>query len=391
MLARFTFIIGLVLTTMGCQPDGTTESRAVGGLRLDTLLGDSASNEFKRAEATRTFVFPADHGAHPGYRSEWWYLTTILEDTEGELYGVHFTLFRQALSANPTGDGPWHTGQAYLGHLAVTDVNNATHLTAERFARGHPDLAGVTTGANFSAVIEDWSLQGSANETLKLTLRAGNAGSFNVDLNITQTEPIVLQGNRGLSEKGPGSASYYYSIPRLEIDGTLDLGDHTVQVSGLGWLDREWSTSVLSEGVIGWDWFSLQLDDARSIMAFRLRREDGHRDAFDHGLLLDHQLLPPEPIVGAGNNGVTLLTPDKFTLTPVRYSADTNGIDWPVSWTLTLTDQSDEEQLTVNALVDDQVVDLSVVYWEGLVEVLDSNGNRLGLGYMELTGYGSAL
>ena len=378
----------LILIIAGCQPDTQPASSAVSGLRLGNILGEPDAQGFARAEQIRDFIFPEDHGPHTQYRSEWWYLTAVLEDENGNEYGVHFTLFRQALSPYPTGEGPWHTAQAYLGHLAVTDIATGTHLEAERFARGHPELAGVTTGTHFRALIEDWTLAGSADGKLDLTLSAaaqsaGESGRFGVDLQIQQTGPIVLQGNRGLSEKGPDAASFYYSIPRLQLDGTIRLNDRTVKVNGLGWLDREWSTSVLGESLVGWDWFSLQLKDQRSIMVFRLRRQDGARDDYDHGLLVDHQQLENQFIVGAGDRGVELLDRDDFSLIPNRFYQDSRGINWPVSWTLNMAD----EQFTINALLDQQTVDLSIIYWEGLVEVLDPEGNRSGLGYMELTGY----
>ena len=383
----------LTLIIAGCQPDIPPASSKVSGLRLDNILGEPDAYGFARAEPraehSRDFVFPEDHGPHTRYRSEWWYLTAVLEDANRNEYGVHFTLFRQALSPEPTGDGPWHTGQAYLGHLAVTDISTGTHFEAERFARGHPELASVSTGTHFRALIEDWTLAGTAAEKLDLTLSAaalsqGKSDPFGVALQIRQTGPIVLQGNRGLSQKGPDAASYYYSIPRMQLGGTLKLGDQTVEVTGLGWLDREWSTSVLGESLAGWDWFSLQLKDQRSIMAFRLRRYDGTRDNYDHGLLVDHPRLENHLIVGAGDRGVELLARDDFSLIPNRFFQDSKGIKWPVSWTLNMAG----EQFAINALLDQQTVDLSIIYWEGLVEVLDSEGNRSGLGYMELTGYG---
>jgi predicted secreted hydrolase len=382
----------LVLLISACQPTTQPASSEVAGLRLNNILGEPDAQGFARAEQARDFVFPEDHGPHTRYRSEWWYLTAVLEDEKGNDYGVQFTLFRQALSPYPTGEGPWHTAQAYLGHLAVTDISSGTHFEAERFARGHPELAGVSTGKHFRAMIEDWTLEGAADGKLDLTLSAGalsygEPNRFNIELQVRQTGPIVLQGKRGLSEKGPGSASYYYSIPRLQLDGTLRLGDRTVKVKGLGWLDREWSTSVLGEALAGWDWFSLQLNDQRSIMAFRLRRYDGIRDNYDHGLLVDHQQLENQSIVGHGDRGVELLDREDFSLIPNRFYQDSRGINWPVSWTLNIANDIADEQFTINALLDQQTVDLSIRYWEGLVEVLDPEGNRLGLGYMELTGY----
>lgn len=367
----------------GCQPDVPPATGTIAGLRLNNLLGAPNSDGFVRAETARNFVFPNDHGPHNQYRSEWWYLTAVLVDNQGQEYGLHFTQFRQALTPAPTGQGPWHTGQAYLAHLAITDITSGIHLEAERFARGHPDLAGVRSGAVFTAKIEDWTLSGTTNGALSLTLEAGEAGLFEVDLSINQRGPIVLQGDRGLSAKGPDSASYYYSMPRLQIGGTLHLNGRPIDVNGLGWLDREWSTSVLDEALAGWDWFSLQLDDGRSIMAFRLRRYDGSRDAYDHGLVLDPKALDGRPVIGQGDPGVKILNASDFTLNPQRYYQDKLGVQWPIAWSMDING----EILLINALLDDQTIDLSVRYWEGLVEVVSPTGARLGRGYMELTGY----
>lgn len=391
----------VILIISACQPDNpsatanSNNSNTVSGLRLSNILGEPNNEGFARADNPRTFTFPTDHGPHNQYRSEWWYLTAALKDEQGNEYGVHYTLFRQALSPTPTGNGPWHTGQAYLGHLAVTDISNKQHLEAERFARGHPELAGVTVNdenGQFHALIEDWILQGTAKHQIDLALSADALSNkqerFGVDLKIQQQGPVVLQGHRGLSKKGPGSASFYYSIPRMPMSGTINVDGQNIKVSGLGWLDREWSTSVLAKGLSGWDWFSLQLDDERSIMAFRLRRDDGERDDFDHGLLVDHNQLEDNAIAGEGDPGVKMLTTKDFSLEPTRYFEDARGVHWPVSWTLNLTNQElANEQLTINALLDQQTVDLSIVYWEGLVEVVNASNERLGLGYMELTGY----
>ena len=376
----------LIVTSVavtGCQPDTSPTDATITSLRLNNLLGAKNSDGFVHAETPIDFVFPRDHGAHNPYRSEWWYLTAVLEDDAGLEYGLHFTQFRQALTPAPTGDGPWHTGQAYLAHLAITDVATGIHLEAERFARGHPDLAGVTSDAQFAAVIEDWTLSGASSGPISWTLQAQEPGQFKVDLRVQQTGPTVLQGDRGLSAKGPDSASYYYSIPRLHITGTLQLNDRVVNVKGLGWLDREWSTSVLGESLAGWDWFSLQLDDDRSIMAFRLRRYDGARDDFDHGLLVAPQGPNAPAIIGQGDPGVKILKTSDFTLTPQRFYQDERGTRWPVAWSLTMNG----EIFIINALLDDQTIDLSVRYWEGLVEVMSPAGDRLGRGYMELTGY----
>ena len=378
----------VLFCSVGCSDQHASEQadRAVSGLRVNTVLGDDGEqgDAFLKASAPRTFLFPTDHGAHPGYRSEWWYLTAVLRDADGNDYGLHYTLFRQALTPARTGTGPWHTGQAYLGHLALTDVSQQQHLEAERFSRGHPGIAGVEIdpSSDFRAMIEDWELAGTL-DPFSLQLSAAEPDAFSVDVNISQVEPIVMQGDRGWSEKGPGSASYYYSMPRLEISGRISLSDKDIEVQGLGWLDREWSTSLLGDHLSGWDWLALQLEDGRSLMAFQLRRKDGVRDPYEHGLLVQHDEVADLPVVGTGDTGVRLLKRGDFTIQATRYFTDNTGVAWPVSWQLDIG----EESFTVNALVDDQRVSLAIVYWEGLVEVRNRSGKRIGRGYVELTGY----
>ena len=351
----------------GCKdPEGSVPG---GALRVATLLGEPPGAEFLTADAVRPFVFPRDHGAHPRFRQEWWYLTAALEDASaGDEYGVQFTLFRRALAARP-GDGPWRSAQAFLGHLALTDVERERHVEAERFARGHPRLAGVRA-APFAAWIEGWRLESVGAATWPARLQAG-AETFGVDLVMRNTHPPVPQGDRGLSTKGPGAGSYYYSVPRLAIEGTLWIGDRAVEVRGLGWFDREWSTSALGPEQIGWDWFALQLGDGRSLMAYQVRRRDGERGAYDQGLLV------------SVDGGTRALGVADFSLSPERFWRDDTGARWPIRWRIAVG----EEVFVVDAAIEDQVMDTSIRYWEGLVRVSDPLSRDLGRGYMELTGY----
>lgn len=315
------------------------------------------------------FAFPRDHGAHPEFRSEWWYLTAVLKTDDGRLFGTQFTLFRQGLTPrepaaeSPEGAAAWRTGQIYMAHTAVSDVATQNHLHAERIVRGHPALAGVTASP-FSAYLEGWQLASLSTDFWPLELTVETA-DFDVALSLTGTKPVVRQGERGLSHKGPDNASYYYSIPRIRAEGTVRVGGDQHAVKGLAWLDREWSTSVLAPEYAGWDWFALHLDDGRDLMAFRLRRVDGAPDPYGAGKL-----------VTADGQSTTLSATD-FTL-----AVKDTWRGWPLHWELRLHD----ERFDIEATFEDQIMDTSVRYWEGVVMV-SAEGEPAGTGYMELTGY----
>ncbi len=363
-------LLALLLALAGC-----TEPAAEGG-RLRTVLGGEDSDGFRRATSPASIEFPRDHGAHPDFRSEWWYLTAALRDDRGRDFGVQFTLFRQGLLPH-SGRGPWRTAQVFLGHLAVSDVAAGIHHQAERLVRGHPRLAGVShvpnvpaapappSTASFAAWIEGWRLASVSQAFLPMTLQAEDV-EIGLNLHLEQTKPIVLQGDAGFSAKGPENASYYYSVPRLAVSGTVRVAGESHEVTGRGWLDREWSTSVLAREYVGWDWFALQLDDGRDFMLYQLRRRDGAQDAYNAATAID-----------TGGNA-TRLDP-----TEVRLTSTQEWRGWPVRWELTIGD----ERLFIAAAFNDQVMETFVRYWEGLIWVVDENGQRLGSGYMELTGY----
>lgn len=359
----------LVPLWLGGCGEPTAPSPITGGqLRVGSVLGETEVAGFARAEEPRPFVFPADHGPHPAYRSEWWYLTLVLADEAGRDVGVQFTLFRQALTPGLADDSNrWRSNQIYLAHFAMTDTASGSHHADERFARGHPSLVGVVAEP-FELWLEDWRLAETAAGSWRLQAEMEGAA---VDVELAMNVPVVPQGEAGLSRKGPGQASYYFSMPGIPVTGQVRVDGAQRAVVGLGWLDREWSTSVLSDGQRGWDWFALQLDDGRRLMAFQLRREDGRRDAYDQGMLV------------AADGQARHLEAADFQLTPRRYWQDDDGVSWPVAWRIELGD----EVFEVEAVLDDQRMSTSIRYWEGMVAVRDQAGQRLGRGYLELTGY----
>ena len=373
----FVALSWVLVGAFGCDSEPAT-GPSHGMLRLGSVLGEisessagasHARSSYAHAEVVREFRFPADHGSHDRFRSEWWYLTVMLDDENGSEFGVQFTVFRQALKAQEISINPWQSVQVYLGHLAFTDVDNTTHREFQRIARGHPDLAGVAAKP-FSVWLDGWKLRAVDDTFSQLELDARDE-KFRVRLNLRPNKPIVLQGEKGLSRKGPGQASYYYSIPRMAVSGELWVDDNLHRVTGSAWFDREWSTSVLDAGQVGWDWFALHFYDDSEVMVFHLRRKDLQRDPHDHG-------------VEVAVDGVSrALTGEDYQLTPLAFWRDENGVTWPVRWLFEL----DSRQFTIEAAIDDQRMDTALVYWEGLVHVRDESDRQVGRGYMELTGY----
>ena len=363
-------IVPVLLSTLGgCD----RPPRDSGGLRVAEALGEVDAEGFARATEVRPFRFPRDHGPHPDYRNEWWYITGNLQADDGRRFGFQVTFFRIAVQPESI-DSPsaWRTNQIWMGHAALTDVANEKHLAYERFARQAVGLAGAAV-APFRVWLEDWSIQADqAHETWQLKLPTDG---FDLELEMLSASPIILQGDEGLSQKSsePGNASYYYSIPRLRAAGWLTMNGESLALKGLAWLDREWSTSALSSEQVGWDWFSLQLQDGRNLMYYQLRRKDGAADPHSSGSLSDAKGLRRR------------LNPDHVNLTPLtHWRFGDKG--YPLEWRLQL--QGEPYPWRVRALVADQEMRLSVHYWEGAVEVTEEvTGKALGRGYLEMAGY----
>lgn len=321
-------------------------------------LGTDAG-DFAQPTRPAQFVFPADHGPHPAYRIEWWYLTANLQDAEGRKYGLQWTLFRTAL-APEEGEG-WDAPQLWMGHAAVTTPD--AHFVAERLARGGIGQAGVTADP-FEAWIDDWTLAGPDFDTLRMT---ASGLDFAYDMALSAQGPLVFHGDAGYSVKSAeGQASYYYSQPFYEITGTLTLPEGEVAVTGTAWLDREWSSQPLSEDQSGWDWFSLSLDTGK-LMGFRLRQQDG-------SFYTSATWITPE--------GETTAYPDgSLQAEPIAIS-DVDGRKIPTAWTLRLPERGVDVDLY--SLNPEAWMATSVPYWEGPVII---EGTHEGIGYLEMTGY----
>jgi len=336
-----------------------------------------AVDGFEQAHPGLALVFPRDHGPHPGYRIEWWYLTANLQDAGGNPYGGQWTLFR--LAGRPPGSeaaaNPWHGGQVFMAHMALTWPQG--HAGFQRYARGG-DHAGIAqAGAQatpFAAWLDDWSLRSIDSDWLPLQLEA-RQGDMALSLHLDSELPLVLQGERGFSQKHPnGSGSFYYSHPFLQARGTLTIHGQNIPVSGQAWLDREWSSQFLQPDQSGWDWFALHLDSGEKLMLFQLRHKPGARagENFRHGLLLSPR------------GEATVLPGDQIHFEPQAFTR-VAGRQLPMRWRISLP--AIGRTLDLSALRPDQWMAVDFAYWEGVVRIIGSDDKTTGWGYLEMTGY----
>jgi predicted secreted hydrolase len=339
-------------------------------------VGGTGTEGFARATAPRDFVFPRDHGPHPEYAIEWWYYTGNLDTAQGRHFGYQLTFFRSALAPEaPERASDWAATQIYMAHFALTDVAGERFSAFDRFSRGAAGLAGAE-GEPYRVWLEDWSATGSGPQGMQMHLRAAQ-GDVAIDLALTTDRPVVLQGDRGLSQKGsaPGNASYYYSLTRMATQGNVSVGGQRYAVHGLSWMDHEFSTSALEQGAVGWDWFAIQLDNGRDLMYARIRNADGS-DNYAFGTLVaaDGTTRP----LAAGDVAVEALG---------SWHSPRSGAQYPSGWRLRVPAAGLDLRLT--PYLADQELPLAVVYWEGAVQVEGTADGQpvRGNAYVELTGY----
>jgi len=341
---------------------------------------------YASAVQPRAFRFPEDHGSHPEFRNEWWYVTGNLDGPSGERFGFELTIFRFSLV--PPGENErkdtsdWNTDQVYIGHFAITDAGADRFHVAQRYSRGSMGLAGADANP-FRVWLDDWSIETVAAQQVRSTgdyspwkLHASDE-DISLDLRLIPLKDPVLNGVKGLSQKSSqaGNASYYYSISRFATDGTLQIGTTIYAVGGLSWLDREWGSSALSKDQQGWDWFALQLSDGSDLMFYNLRQRDGERDEHSAGTWID----------AAGM--VTHLDHDDVAIEVRKYWESEHGSRYPIEWTMSVPKL--DLQIDVVPVLRNQELITTVRYWEGAVDVEGLSGRQVvsGRGYVELTGY----
>ena len=343
------------------------------GVAATLQHADSAG--FDRVLAPRPFHFPADHGPHPNFRDEWWYVTGNLEGPDGRRFGFQITFFRHGIRRGKRpGASHWAGQDAWMAHFALTDVANQRYQSFQRISREAIGLAGAKAQP-FRVWLDDWVLEASKADPEQWHFRALQDG-IALDLMLVPGKAPVLQGDHGLSQKSaePGNASYYYSMTRMHAEGHVSLEGKDLPVSGLAWLDREWSTSMLAPDQAGWDWFSLQLDSGEDLMYFRMRRKNGEEDPLSSGALI------------AQDGTSQHVTQADVRLASISKWKSPKGYHYPSGWTLWV--QPLGRELMIQPVLADQEFRHDATYWEGAVDVKDpQSGQPLGRGYVELTGY----
>lgn len=324
----------------------------------------------------RRLEFPRDFGSHPDLHTEWWYITGHAKTPTGREFGFQVTFFRSRVEAALGMRSAFAAKNLVFAHAAVTDLEGRVLLHDQRIARAGFGVAEAST-SDTDVRIRDWSLVRENG----LYMAHIPAGEFSLDLRFTPTQPVLLQGKAGLSRKGPdeSQASYYYSEPQLKAQGKLTLKGQAFDVGGAAWLDHEWSEALMHPEAVGWDWIGMNLDDGSALTAFRLRRTDGSalwaggswRPAGGEARAFEHDEVRFEPL--------------RFWTSPLSRGR------YPVQCRVS----TPAGRFEVRALLDDQELDsrasTGAIYWEGLSDLRDSAGQRVGRGYLEMTGYAQAL
>ena len=347
--------------------------------RLGMLRNNLLPPGFDLVTAPRPFEFPRDHGPHPNFRHEWWYVTGHLDTPDGEPFGFELTFFRFALkplTPQTTTElhSAWRARQIYMAHFAVSDIRRDHFAVSERFARDALGLAGAQADP-FRVSLDDWSLAATTGSKA-WRLVAADKG-YALDLEIDPAAPLMLNGDAGFSRKsdGEGAASYYYSMPRMKARGKLIRDGKSSDVQGTVWLDREWGSGALGSDQQGWDWFALQLDDGSALMFYALRTRSGQRDPHSAGTWL-------------APNGTTLsLANDDVQIDATSEWMSPRGVRYPARWHLRVPRLNLD--VDIQPRMANQELNTSTRYWEGASSVTGTRDNRKidGKAYVELVGY----
>jgi predicted secreted hydrolase len=331
----------------------------------------------------RTLSFPADHYSHPDFKTEWWYYTGHLQAESGQRFGYQVTFFRFGMRDRQTDikDNPPLFTELYMAHFALSNVATRDFLFRERINRGTGDRAGAKTD-RFFVWNEDWTVKGDRNNH---TIVVNDRGT-ELRLELKSLKPPVLHGQNGYSQKGEGEgrASYYYSLTRMQTQGELILGGRREKVRGLSWMDHEFGSNQLGEDQLGWDWFSIQLDNQSELMLYLMRRKDGSIDPHSHGTLIH-----------ADGTTRHLALKDYRIEVLARWKSSKSGAEYPMKWKVVIPFEQIELEIVPPFAEQELITNRStrVTYWEGAVQVNGTIGNKpvAGSGYVEMTGYAGKL
>ena len=342
---------------------------------------------FARANDIREFKFPQDYGAHPEYQTEWWYYTGNLATADDRRFGFQLALFRRAITPTMAErSSEWASNQVYFGDFAVTNVADNQFYASNRFSRGAAGLSGTSIDPTFHVWIEDWSVTALDTDATQLHIKAQGEtaqGTYAINFTTTRSKPLVFHGDHGLSRKNAeaGNASYYFSQPRLTTEGTITINGQAYAVKGESWMDQEFSTSVLGKDAVGWDWFSLQLNNNREIMLFYIRMADGSVEPLSKGTLIEAD----------GSSSTLNLDDFKIEVLDTWMSPRTEA-HYPSGWRIHIDAASGAIDLEVQPLIKDQELNSVTAYWEGASRITGTDNGQpvTGYGYAELTGYNKA-
>lgn len=339
-------------------------------------------HQFSPAKPGYAYVFPRDHGSHDEFQTEWWYFTGHLQEANGRRFGYELTFFRRGIDSPHVWSNPskWSMRHIYLAHFALTDEHSDQFRVAEKMSRAGIHKAGARADV-LDVWIDQWNVKSISPDHRQFHLQA-KAEEFSVDLIAESQKSPVVHGSSGVSYKGPqpDQTSHYYSLTRLSTTGSVEVGDAIMNVEGVSWMDHEFGSGELAENLVGWDWFSLQLDNDHEIMAYGLRRADGSFDPASSGTLV----LPDGSSKALSLNDLQISVNKHWTST-------VSGAQYPHQWTFSVPDEQIELMLFPRMSHQELVTTGStgVTYWEGAVEVTGQwKGQDIhGRGYVELTGY----
>jgi predicted secreted hydrolase len=343
------------------------------------------ADEFIRALPGRIFSFPKDHFSHPEFKTEWWYYSGHLYDQDKKSYGYELTFFRTGLKRETIAKSKWTIENIYLAHLALTDESKKKFEYREKISRGSLGEAGALSyrkdGEPFRVWIEDWSMEGRGNSSKNHILKAGDK-DFGIELLLTPEKNPVVHGQNGVSQKagGEGFASHYYSISRLKTEGKAFLRGKELPVQGISWMDHEFGSNQLRDDQVGWDWFSIQLDNQMDLMFYQIRHQDGSIDPYSSGTMIfpdgTFHHLPLEAFQ------IAVLE---------KWRSKKSGATYPTKWRVRVPGSQIDLMLTPTVKDQELITKEStrVTYWEGSVKIEGNyQGTPIkGLGYVELTGY----